>query len=188
VNNNDERDHSEDAANRADAEAEGRADAEAEGRAEYEAERIERVRQRLKFTTEAAGIRLHVDGTAYRILIEAPRRKRDLPALVALLDQAAELGAVHGQCDSMAELAADLLGQPLPFGHVTYDITPARALTMHRDDTVTTLPVPDGLKPFYIIGQLARALSDVFSIAGQLADEPDAPTPPAQPEPAADPR
>ena len=178
MNNNDERDYDEEATNRAEAEA--------EGRAEYDAERIERVRQRLTFPIEPGGIRLHVDGTPHRILIEPPRRKRDLPPLVALLDQAAALGAVHGRCDRQAELAADLLNQPGPPGHVMYEITPNRSVAMHRDRTVTTLPVPEGLTPFYVIGQLVRALNDVFAIAGQLADEPEAPNPPAEPEPAGD--
>jgi hypothetical protein len=170
VNNNDERDYAEEAANRAEAEA--------EGRAEYEAERIARVRRRLTFRIEAAaGIRLHVDGTPYRILVEPPRRKRDMTSLVPLLDQAAELGAVHGRCNTLAELAATLDQRDAP-GHVSYDITPDRTITMHRDGTVTTLPIPDGLQPFYVIGQTARALSDVFQIAGQLADEPEAPADP----------
>jgi hypothetical protein len=174
VNNTDERDHAEEAANRAAYED--------EYRAEYEAERVARVRQRLAFRIEPAGVRLHVDDTAYRILIERPRRQRDLPPLVAMIEQAAELGAIHGRCDTLAELAATLDRRKTP-GHVSYDIRPDRSLTMDRDGTVTTLPVPDGLRPFYLTVQLVRALDDVFHLAGELTDEPQADTPPPTPTP-----
>ncbi len=174
MNHNDERDYAEEDANRAAVEA--------ENHAEYQAERINRIRQRLTYRIVSAGIQLHIDTKPYRLLVQTPRRKRDLPPLVALLEQAADLGAVHGRCNTRAELAAALLTEPGPPGHVIYDLAPSRTtVIMHRDGNSTALAVPGGLKPFYLIGQLARALSGVFAIAGQLADEPEAATPPATP-------
>jgi hypothetical protein len=138
------------------------------------AARVQRARQRLTFATEPAGVRLVVDGTPYRVLLETPRRKRDLAPLVALLEQATELGAAHGRCDEHAELAAALDNRSIP-GHVIYGRDPDGAVTMLTGDGVTTVPVPDGLRPLYVVGQLVNALSDVFRIAGELATEPTAP-------------
>ncbi|WP_018219139.1 hypothetical protein [Salinispora vitiensis] len=92
--------------------------------------------------------------------------------MVALLDQAVELGAIHGRCDDEAEMTAYLLGRPIP-DHVEYDISPTNVLTMRRNGIVTELPLPSGLKPLQVIGQLARYLPVVFAIAGRLADEVD---------------
>jgi hypothetical protein len=162
---NDQRDFDEEAA--------VRAEVDAEGRAELEAERIERVHQRLTFTTDSAGIWLHLDGTPCRILIDSPRRKRHIRPLIDLLRQAADLGALHGICNRQAELA-DLLHQRHTPGHVTYSRAPDGTPTMFRDETDTALPVPEGITPFYVLGRLVRALADVFEIAGRLADEPQA--------------
>jgi hypothetical protein len=154
----------------------------AEGRTERETARIQRVRQRLTFPIAGAGIQLHIDGTLFRTLIWRPARKRDMPPLVALLEQAAELGAIHGQCDRWVR--ADVLAGRHTPGHVLYDLTPDWSIVMHRDGITTRLPVPI-LEPDSITGQTVWALDAVFEIAGQLADdgEPDA-APAADAEPA----
>lgn len=131
-------------------------------------DRIARVRQRLTFRIEPAGLRLYVDGTGYRILVAPPRRKRDLPALIPHLQYAADLGAAHGQCNEKAELAATLTGRTIP-GCALYDRGPTGAVTLDLDGTVTEICLP-GLRPRYLTGDLLRALDDVFYLAGRIAD------------------
>lgn len=134
---------------------------------------------RVDVAATAAGIVLVVDGrpvdhpTLARprgVLVDLPRRKRDVEALLALLREAARLGAAHGACDRQAELAEALGGAPAPAGHVIYGRRPVDgAVTQLLGGVETALQVPAGLAPAYLLGQLANALDTVFRLAGQLA-------------------
>jgi hypothetical protein len=143
-------------------------------------DRIARVRQRLDFRIEPAGLRLYVDGTGYRILVAAPRRKRDLPPLIPHLQHAADLGAAHGQCNDQAEIAATLTGRTIP-GCALYLRSPTGAVTLDLDGIVTEPDLPD-LRPRYLTGDLLRALDDVFYLAGRIADNTGTLPPPRHPE------
>ncbi|MEV6350988.1 hypothetical protein [Actinoplanes sp. NPDC051851] len=132
-------------------------------------DRAARVHQHLDFRIEPAGLRLYIDNTGYRILVATPRRRRDLPALIPHLQHAAALGAVHGPCNQRAEIAATLAGRATP-GCALYGRSPSGALTLDLNGAVTELDLPD-LRPRYLTGDLLRALSDVFYLAGRIADD-----------------
>lgn len=136
--------------------------------AETHAARLARVRQCLDFRIEPAGLRLYINNTGYRVLVAPPRRKRDLPPLIPHLRHAADLGAAHGRCNDQAELAASLAGQTIP-GCALYGRDNG-AVTLDLDGTTTQLELPD-LRPRYLIGELLHALTDVFYIAGRIAED-----------------